>query len=217
MGRRSRLAILIAASALGCSTTGAPATPPPAKESRAASASAAPTILPNPPSTAAGAPAAREDSSIPQPSGSSGSAAPAGSPTRGADGGPDLHQDIDPPPGALAWISGGMIRTKDPIFFELNKAVIRQGSFSVLDAVAEILLANGGLRVEIGGHTDRPPQYGMDLSKKRAQAVMHYLLNKGVDRARLKAVGYGHTRPLSDPREASGRARNRRIELVIER
>ena len=54
----------------------------------------------------------------------------------------------------------------------------------------------------------------MQLSQKRAQAVVDYLVKKGVDSSRLRAVGYGRTMPIADNNDKAGREKNRRVEMV---
>ncbi len=73
-------------------------------------------------------------------------------------------------------------------------------------------------RVRVEGHTD---SHGTDaanlkLSSERAQAVRQYLVaNMGMDISRIEAVGYGESRPVATNETAEGRARNRRIDVVI--
>ena len=71
----------------------------------------------------------------------------------------------------------------------------------------------------IEGHTDNVGSYdyNMDLSQRRAESVVNYLVeNFGIDRSRLSAKGYGSTRRVSYNNTAEGRARNRRINAVID-
>ena len=69
---------------------------------------------------------------------------------------------------------------------------------------------------EIQGHTDDVGNEAnnLSLSQKRAQTVFDYLVSKGVNGSRLKAVGYGEAQPKFDNKTADGRAQNRRIEIV---
>ena len=78
--------------------------------------------------------------------------------------------------------------------------------------------SNPGMSVEIGGHTDAisTRDYNMYLSRKRAEAVKDFLTKKGIDARRIKAVGYGKTRPLaSNDDELEGRQLNRRVEFKV--
>lgn len=122
------------------------------------------------------------------------------------------------PAGALAWVNGCKIELGEKIFFDFDKATIRPQSFPVLDAVGDILFRDVDLHVEIQGHLGDPDReaYGRKLSQHRAQSVMKYLIaKKGIARERLTAVGYENSVPIADWRTEEGRAKNRRIELVI--
>jgi outer membrane protein OmpA-like peptidoglycan-associated protein len=85
--------------------------------------------------------------------------------------------------------------------------------------VASTILDNANLRLlRIEGHTDNlgDDAHNLDLSHRRAHAVMRALLDRGVDPARLKAMGYGETRPIANNKLSPGRAKNRRVEFMIE-
>ena len=71
----------------------------------------------------------------------------------------------------------------------------------------------------IEGHTDNvgTPEHNMDLSQRRAESVVNYLVEKfGIDRSRLTAKGYGETRPVADNSTDEGKQKNRRIEAIID-
>ena len=72
--------------------------------------------------------------------------------------------------------------------------------------------------MSIEGHTDSqgPDAYNQDLSERRAQAVVDYLVGQGINAARLGAVGYGENLPIGDIDTADGRAMNRRIEFTVQ-
>ncbi len=104
--------------------------------------------------------------------------------------------------------------TIDAIYFESNSSELKPASKQSLNKLFKTLLANPSLRVEIGGHTDSEgsPDYNMDLSQKRAQAVVDYLVNLGIGEDVLTAKGYGDTQPLTDEKKSE---LNRRIEYRI--
>ena len=86
----------------------------------------------------------------------------------------------------------------------------------MLDGVAESLVNNPDVQVEVGGHTDntgRRPS-NVKLSDARANAVRDYLIAKGVNASQLTAKGYGPDKPVSDNTAVIGRAANRRVELT---
>lgn len=100
--------------------------------------------------------------------------------------------------------------------FSSGEAVIGSHAYDQLDAVIRILSKDPSLRIEIQGHTDDtgPADLNKQLSKKRAQSVMLYLIRKGISSKRLRWVGYGHTRPIASNNTEEGRNHNRRIELM---
>ncbi|MDR0672996.1 MAG: OmpA family protein [Zoogloeaceae bacterium] len=102
--------------------------------------------------------------------------------------------------------------------FDFDADTLRPESGAVLDDVVKLAQANPTWKFEIGGHTDSigSADYNLKLSERRAASVVRYLTGKGVDAARLRAKGYGASRPLvaeTDGNDAA-RAQNRRVELV---
>jgi len=83
------------------------------------------------------------------------------------------------------------------IFFDLDKADLRPESMVSLDKLVETLNDNPSIVIELGSHTDSRASdaYNMDLSRRRAQSVVNYLIEKGVSRDRLVAKGYGESQP----------------------
>jgi OOP family OmpA-OmpF porin len=100
--------------------------------------------------------------------------------------------------------------------FETGSATLTPGARDVLDRVAQSLLGNPDVRVEVGGHTDSTGsrELNLSLSGQRAEAVAAYLALRGVPSARMVARGYGPDRPIAGNDTASGRAMNRRVELT---
>jgi len=93
-------------------------------------------------------------------------------------------------------------------------------SRAVLDAAVNLLRNHPELSVvRIEGHTDSHgrPDYNLQLSKRRARAVRAYLVKAGVASLRLQSDGFGSARPIDSNETAEGRARNRRVEMVIVR
>ena len=101
--------------------------------------------------------------------------------------------------------------------FETAEAQLTLNAKTILDGVAEQLAKRPELNIEIGGHTDGVGKaaYNQTLSEHRAQAVLDYLVGKGVDPARLTATGYGKTQPIDTNDTDEGREHNRRVELKI--
>jgi OOP family OmpA-OmpF porin len=101
------------------------------------------------------------------------------------------------------------------ITFDFNKAEIKPEFHDDLNTVAEILARNYETKIEVGGHTDNvgSEKYNQALSERRANAVMEYLVSKGVGKYRITAAGYGFSRPHTTNDTEEGRAENRRVEL----
>ena len=111
--------------------------------------------------------------------------------------------------GAASW-------TFNNINFETSRADIQPSSYGILDEITEALIANPQLKVMVEGHTDSrgARAFNMDLSQRRAQSVVDYLVNKGIAPSRLSAKGYGPDRPVADNGTRLGRAKNRRVQFT---
>lgn len=104
------------------------------------------------------------------------------------------------------------------IFFDVGKSIIKKESISELGQIKSLLVGNPKLRVQINGHTDNTGNAAANkvLSLQRATAVVDYLIENGISRDRLRAVGYGEERPIvSNDDEIGGREINRRTEIEI--
>ncbi len=101
--------------------------------------------------------------------------------------------------------------------FASGKAKFAPGSETKLDELYESLRAYPEIRIEIQGYTDSRgrAEANKTLSQKRAEAVMNYLINKGIASYRLKAVGYGEANPIASNKTKAGRATNRRVEIQV--
>jgi chemotaxis protein MotB len=113
----------------------------------------------------------------------------------------------------------------DRILFDSGEADLKPEGQAVLDQVAKVLSNYPNRQIEVIGHTDNVPirynplnpfKNNWELSAGRAIAAVRYLSEKaGVDPRRLGAVGYGEFHPIADNATAEGRAKNRRIALVV--
>ena len=103
------------------------------------------------------------------------------------------------------------------IYFENASDVLKEESYKSLDRVALILNNTKTARLSVEGHTDSDGDDAMnlDLSKRRAAAVVKYLTSKGVEASRLTSEGYGETRPIADNSTEEGQALNRRVEMIL--
>jgi outer membrane protein OmpA-like peptidoglycan-associated protein len=118
----------------------------------------------------------------------------------------------------LVVVTKEKIELKETIFFDSGKATIQKRSFPLLDQIGLVLKAHPEVKkVRIEGHTDSDGNdaKNLDLSKRRARAVLDALVARGVEASRLESEGYGETRPIADNATKDGKARNRRVELAI--
>lgn len=104
------------------------------------------------------------------------------------------------------------------IYYEFDQASLTEQSKRTLDTtLVEILLKNPGVRIEIASHTDSKGEddYNLNLSQKRAESVINYLVEKGISKSRLEANGYGEMSPIASNENDTGREQNRRTEFKI--
>jgi chemotaxis protein MotB len=111
----------------------------------------------------------------------------------------------------------------DQLLFSSGQAMLQPAGFPLLNEVAQLLNVDKSHPITVEGHTDNVPisssQYpsNWELSTDRATTVVRYLIAKGVNRERLGAVGYADLHPLASNATAAGRAKNRRVEIVLQR
>lgn len=104
------------------------------------------------------------------------------------------------------------------IYFRFDNSSFTKESYFELNKLERMLYENPNFMVEIAGHTDNIGtwDYNKKLSLRRANAVVSYLVGKGIDARRIKGMGYGETKPLaSNDDEKDGREINRRVEFVV--
>ena len=103
------------------------------------------------------------------------------------------------------------------VSFISGSAQITEESKEILDDLADKLWILQDIQFEVVGHTDSvgSQSSNQELSKLRAESVVAYLVNKGIDASRLSAKGYGESRPIADNNTADGRMMNRRVELRV--
>jgi outer membrane protein OmpA-like peptidoglycan-associated protein len=118
---------------------------------------------------------------------------------------------------ALSPLTSGEKTVMNNVFFELDSYTLMPNSFPELNALVELMRNYPTLQLEISGHTDNigTAAYNLELSQKRAESVVKYLVDKGIDSARLKAKGYGSTQPNFSNDTAEGRFKNRRTEFKV--
>jgi outer membrane protein OmpA-like peptidoglycan-associated protein len=104
------------------------------------------------------------------------------------------------------------------IYFDSGSATLKPESEKTLAEILAVLQAQPSLKLLIAGHTDsiNTEAYNLKLSQQRADAVVSWLIAHGVSASRLSAKGFGKSQPVADNATATGRALNRRVELVVQ-
>lgn len=102
------------------------------------------------------------------------------------------------------------------IRFDVNKAIVKPESMSIINEISKYLTANPSVKFEIGGYTDSDGDdaSNLKLSAQRAEAVKTLLISAGVQDSRLTAKGYGETKPIDSNASVEGKANNRRVEFT---
>ncbi|TNE92236.1 MAG: hypothetical protein EP330_02590 [Deltaproteobacteria bacterium] len=106
----------------------------------------------------------------------------------------------------------------EKVLFYVNEARIKPESHDVLDAVVSTLLDNPEIyKVRVEGHTDSDGSdaYNLDLSNRRAAAIVTYLVEHGVEPERLTSQGFGEMYPIAENDTKEGKQQNRRVEFII--
>lgn len=148
-------------------------------------------------------------------------AAPQRQPAAPADAVPfDVPSDIRAQVEMVTRPGEADLMIKDDLLFDEGSTTLKSGGTLLLDRLAQLLSRNG-CDVSVEGHTDDLPIHtarfpsNWELSTARAAAVTRYFIERGIAPSRLTAAGYADTRPLAANDDAAGRARNRRVALVV--
>ncbi len=118
---------------------------------------------------------------------------------------------------SLSPVETGAMVTMNNIFFETGKSRLSETSIAELQLLLVTLKKYPGMIIEISGHTDNTgtADGNLQLSIERANVVKNYLIENGIDQNRLRANGFGQSKPVSDNDSAEGRQRNRRTEFRV--
>jgi outer membrane protein OmpA-like peptidoglycan-associated protein len=104
------------------------------------------------------------------------------------------------------------------IYYDLDKAEIRPDAAQELDKLVKILKDNPGIRIELSSHTDARASdaYNQDLSQRRAESAVEYIVSQGIDASRLEARGYGEQQLLIENAQTEEEHQvNRRTEFKV--
>jgi len=131
---------------------------------------------------------------------------------------------VDPKKGVNGKIERNLVLTPKGqtirlthLIFEQGKSVIDPASFDELDELAQMLIDNPKLVIQLEGHTDNQGSMSknMELSQERVDEVKKYLVDKKVGKNRVKTKAFGGTQPLSKEKTPEARNLNRRVEIRI--
>ncbi|MFV8756757.1 OmpA family protein [Nannocystaceae bacterium ST9] len=131
---------------------------------------------------------------------------------------PEPEPEPEPEPPKRVSVTADAIVITEKIMFEYDKAVIQDASFGLCDEIVDVVQKNPRIKkISIEGHTDGDgsAKYNKKLSQKRADAVMKYLVDHGVDATRLQSVGHGEDKPIGPNDTDEGKEKNRRVEFLI--
>jgi outer membrane protein OmpA-like peptidoglycan-associated protein len=142
-------------------------------------------------------------------------------PTQMDSDGDGVPDDQDRCPGTKAGVEVDdtgceiILRLSGPLF-DFDKSNLRPDAVQALEAALPQLTKNKAKSFEIAGHTDSvgSEEYNMGLGSRRAQSVYGFLVDRGIDASRLQIKSYGESNPVADNSTKSGRAQNRRVELI---
>lgn len=115
---------------------------------------------------------------------------------------------------------GIIIELKDHLLFKSGEYTLNPNSYAMLDKIIEQIRGIHN-KISIEGHTDNVPirtefiRSNWDLSSLRALSVLYYFINSGISPDRLSATGFGEYKPVADNETEEGRAKNRRVEIII--
>jgi len=130
--------------------------------------------------------------------------------------GADYQVSLDAAAGTIT------VTLPNAILFGAGKAHLKKGRSAELNHVYSVVKQKyAGRRVDVAGHTDSDPirkskwKDNWELSAQRALTATRYLIKRGIPQDRIRAVGCGASRPIASNSTASGKARNRRVEIIV--
>ncbi len=129
----------------------------------------------------------------------------------------DKYTEIEEQNLMLAPLKKDQVARLNNIFFKEGTAELESSSYPELNRFVEFLKTNKKIIIEIGSHTDNTldEKKSLELTQKRAQSVVDYLISKRIKKTRIQVKGYGLHVPLGFNNSKEGRALNNRIEFKI--
>ena len=130
--------------------------------------------------------------------------------------GKDYDVSLDAAAGTIT------VTLRNEILFSSGQSTLKKATSTELDHIRSVLQQEyRGRQIDVVGHTDSDPikkskwKDNWELSAQRALTVVRYLSKRGIDEERIRAVGCGEARPVASNSTSSGKAKNRRVEIVV--
>jgi len=130
--------------------------------------------------------------------------------------GSDYDVAFDPSKGTIT------VTLKNSILFDSGQATLKTGTITELDHIRSVLRQKYPSKtIDVVGHTDSEPikksnwKDNWELSAQRALSVVRYLIKRGIPDEKIRAVGRGESQPIASNASASGKAQNRRVEIIV--
>jgi len=130
--------------------------------------------------------------------------------------GPGYDVAFDPTAGTIT------VTLPNAILFDSGQATLKKATSAELDHIQSVLESKySGRQIDVVGHTDSDPikkskwKDNWELSAQRALTVARYLIQRGIANDNIRAVGCGESRPIASNATASGKTKNRRVEIVV--
>ena len=107
----------------------------------------------------------------------------------------------------------------DDVLFDFDKSNVKPEAGAILDRLVAFMNENKDKKVNLSGYTDNvgTERYNQGLSERRVASVKDYVVKKGVDGGRVSGQGFGESKPIADNKTREGRAKNRRVEIKVQR
>ena len=124
--------------------------------------------------------------------------------------------EVKPPPRVE--VRDNKIEIHEKIQFDLDKATIKQESFSLMNEIGDVIGKNPqikSIRIEGYASAEGDAKHNKQLSDARAKSVMKYLVDHKIPSGELQAIGYGIDHPIADNATEDGRSKNRRVEFLV--
>lgn len=127
------------------------------------------------------------------------------------------HKDFNLEPIAVSAVEENVTIVLNNIFFDFDKSILKPESHPELDRIISLMKEKSAMQIEIAGHADATgaEAYNLNLSEKRARAVVQYLKRQGISDDRISVVFYGEKQPVAPNTTVDGRRKNRRVEFKI--